>query len=130
MPTGCGDVSKVPSRDVQTTIRHLACPRFVSANRTAMIILLSVYFARLQISSALPPVDAAATHVSWSPVSVKGRFCSVPSQLAKKACSILKRMVLSDSLTEYLPQWGFAPCTAALFSSAVPSIRLFDANFG
>src|SRR5438552_8777142 len=88
------------------------------------------HLTRFQTSSAVPPVDAVAVFRKWSTVIVNGRFCSVPSQFGKKACSILKSMVLLTSLTEYVAQCGLAPCTAALFSSGVPSIRLFDANLG
>ena len=34
------------------------------------------------------------------------------------------------SSTVYVPSYRCPPCTAALFSSAVPCTRFFDANFG
>src|SRR6516225_2296364 len=54
------------------------------------------YLARFQTVVPVPPPDMAGTvYVSSSPVRVKGRFCSVPSQLGNVAVSILKVMVLS-----------------------------------
>jgi hypothetical protein len=50
-------------------------------------------------------------------VMVKGRFCSIPSQLGNVEVSILKVMILSSTLTDKVPQWVMLPPTIALFSS-------------
>jgi hypothetical protein len=81
--------------------------------------------ARFQTVVAVPPPDAAGTvYVSSSPVTVKGRFCSVPSQLGNVAVSILKVMVLSAALTDTVPKLAMLPPTIALFSSGVAVVRL------
>src|SRR5215471_800153 len=63
------------------------------------------YLARFQTTVAVPPPDAAGTvYVSSSPVRVKDRFCSIPSQLGNVEVSILKVMVLSAALTDKVPK--------------------------
>ena len=63
------------------------------------------YLARFQTTVAVPPPDAAATvYFSSSPVTVKGRFCSVPFQLGNVAVSILKVKVLSAALMDKVPK--------------------------
>src|SRR5437588_8921166 len=89
------------------------------------------YLARFQTTVAIPPPDAAGTvYVSASPVTVKGRFCSVPSQLGNREVAILKVMVLSAALTDTVPKWAPLPWTMALFSSGVAVVRLFEATLG
>src|SRR5256714_14029384 len=83
------------------------------------------YLARFQTVVAVPPPDAAGTvYVSSSPVTVKGRFCSVPSQLGNVAVSILKVMVLSAALTDKVPKLAMLPPMIALFSSGVAVVRV------
>ena len=62
------------------------------------------YFARFNTTSAEPPLEAGVVHFSSSPVTVKGRFCSVPFQFGNVLLSIWKMMVLSASLTVYVPK--------------------------
>lgn len=71
---------------------------------------------------ALPPVVGVGTmYFRRSPESVMSdRFCSVPSQFGYEACSMMNVMAPSASLSEYLPKWELAPCTAELYSSGVP----------
>src|SRR5947209_4886829 len=89
------------------------------------------YLARFQTTVAVPPPDAAGTvYVGSSPVTVKGRFCSVPSQLGNREVSILKVMVLSTALTDKVPKWAPLPWTMALFSSGVAVVRLLEATLG
>src|SRR5437762_12336384 len=38
--------------------------------------------------------------------------------------------VLSAPFTSYVPKYAMLPCTAALFSSGVPVVRVLEANFG
>ena len=77
----------------------------------------------------VPPPDWAGTvYCSSSPVMVKGRFCSSPSQLGNVEVSILKVMILSS--TDKVPKWVMLPWTIALFSAGVPVVRLLDATLG
>src|SRR4029450_3907035 len=89
------------------------------------------YLARFQTTDAVPPPDAAGTvSFSSSPVTVNGRFCSVPSELGNVEVSILKVMVLSAALTDTVPKWVMLPWTIALFSSGVAVVRLLEATLG
>jgi hypothetical protein len=56
------------------------------------------------------------------------RFWSLPVQLGQVLPSTFK--VMSLSVTVYVPNKAMLPCTTALLSSAVPSLRLSEANFG
>jgi hypothetical protein len=60
------------------------------------------------------------------PVIAIVRFCSAPIQFGNVLCSILSDSSLPA--TEYVPNVEMLPCTTALFSSAVPVVRLLDAN--
>src|SRR2546429_633000 len=100
-------------------------------SRLSLLLLYLAYLARFQTTVAVLPPDAVGTvYASSSPVTVKARFCSVPSQLGNVAVSILKVKVLSAALTDMVPKWVRLPPTIALFSSAVAVVRLLEATLG
>jgi hypothetical protein len=92
------------------------------------------YLARFQTRLAVPvPMDVPGTvELSSSPemLKLKDDFRSVPFQFGKVQLSMWMVIVLSVSLTEYVPKKAMLPCTTALFSSGVPASRLLDANLG
>src|SRR5437899_4977014 len=98
--------------------------------RLTQLARIRAYLTRFHTISTLPPPDPVGlVHFISSPVRVISRFCSVPSQLGNVLPTIRKFTVLSASLTEYVPNHAMPPCAAALFSSAVPSLRLLEVNF-
>ena len=98
---------------------------------TVMVCEAPAYWARLQTTVAVPPPDAAGTvYCSASPVTVKARRCSVPSQLGNVEVSIVKAMVWSAALTAKVPKWVLLPWTIALFSAGVAVVRLLEAILG
>src|SRR5262249_51580137 len=90
------------------------------------------YLARFNTTSPRPsPADAVGTvYFNSSPTIVNGRVCWVPVQFGYELYSMFNVRVCSASLIVYLPNWEMLPCTAALFSSGVPVVRLLDANLG
>jgi hypothetical protein len=99
--------------------------------RAALILIARFYFARFHAATALPPPEKAGTvYLSSSPTNSKLRFCSVPLKFGYVLSSKWKMILLSAGLTVYRPKCEMVPCTTALFSSAVPFVRLLDANFG
>jgi hypothetical protein len=88
------------------------------------------YLARFQtVLKGLPNV-LTPLQVSSSPARVNIRFESVPIQFGNEQPSKWMLMVFAAASTEYVPKAQKHPCTTALFSSAVPSRRLLDANLG
>src|SRR5262249_16103577 len=119
-----------PPRSIISTAAHRPRPSEAVGPVQPSLRLRGAYLIRFHTISTLPPPDPVElAHFSSSPVRVMSRFCSVPSQLGNVLPSILKISVLSASLTEYVPNQAMPPSAAALFSSAVPSLRLLDANF-
>jgi len=89
------------------------------------------YFARFHTATAVPPPEKLGTvYLSSSPANSKLRFCSVPLKFGYVLSSMWNMILLSVGLTVYRPKCEMVPCTTALFSSAVPFVRLLEANFG
>ena len=83
---------------------HLSTPR-PRTEREPRLSWGARYFARFSTTSPEPPPDAAGVvHFSSSPLSVKGRFCTLPFQFGNVLVWIWKVIVRSDSFTVYVPK--------------------------
>src|SRR5262249_20289106 len=81
------------------------------------------YFARRHVDSAFVPVEVAgfAVFISSALSEVMVQFRSVALKPEKVLPSNRTVIVLSVSLTEYVPYMAIAPLTMALFCSGVPA---------